>query len=76
LPDEPRPTTALGWLDRTTLLVGVGGCGEPLDLYSVHEATRQARLLVSGVDAASVRRPEPLPPPELPLLGKGRASFA
>ena len=35
MPDETRPTQALGWLDRTTLLVAAGGCGEPVDLYSV-----------------------------------------
>ena len=35
VPDETRPTEALGWLDRTTLLVAAGGCGEPVDLYSV-----------------------------------------
>ena len=73
---DDRPSRAVGWLDDRHLLVAAGGCGEPLDLYSVHEATRHATLLVTGVDAASVRRPEPLPPPELPLLGKGRASFA
>ena len=35
LPDETRPTEALGWLDRTTLLVAAGGCGEPVDVYAV-----------------------------------------
>ena len=35
LPDETRPTEALGWLDRTTLLVTAGGCGEPVDVYAV-----------------------------------------
>ena len=35
LPDETRPTEALGWLDRRTLLVGAGGCGDTIDLYTV-----------------------------------------
>ena len=35
VPDATRPTTSIGWLDRSTLLVGVGGCGEPIDLVAV-----------------------------------------
>ena len=35
IPDETRPTEALGWLDRTTLLVAAGGCGETMDLFAV-----------------------------------------
>jgi hypothetical protein len=64
-PDE-HPSRALGWLDGRDLLVGVGGCGEPLDLYSVEAGSLKRRLLVRGVEAASVRRPERFPPPELP----------
>jgi hypothetical protein len=60
------PSRALGWLDDDHLLVAAGGCGRKLDLYSVSEASLQARLLVRGVDAASVRRAEPFPPPDLP----------
>jgi hypothetical protein len=70
-----RPSRAVGWLDDTHLLVAAGGCGSPLDLYSVEHATLQASLLVRNVDAASVRRAEALPPPPLPLA-KGRGSFA
>jgi hypothetical protein len=71
-----RPSSAVGWLDDHHLLVAAGGCGGPIDLYSVEHATLQARLLVSNVDAASVRKAEPLPPPPLPLRGEGRGSFA
>jgi hypothetical protein len=72
-----RRSRALGWLDDRDVLVASGGCGEKLDLYSVSAASLQARLLVRGVDAASVRRAEPLPPPPLPaeVLG-ARSSFA
>jgi hypothetical protein len=35
IPGESRPTEALGWLDRTTLLVAAGGCGDSIDLFTV-----------------------------------------
>jgi hypothetical protein len=70
-----RPSRAIGWLDDKHLLVEAGGCGEPLDLYSVQHETLAAQLLVKNVEAASVRRPEPLPPPPLPIRGE-RGSFA
>lgn len=35
LPDADRPTTALGWLDASTLLVGVAGCDEQMDVVAV-----------------------------------------
>jgi hypothetical protein len=75
LPDHRR-SRALGWLDDRHVLVASGGCGDKLDLYSVRTASLQARLLVRGVDAASVRRPEPLPPPPLPPVLGARSSFA
>src|SRR5215213_8457685 len=71
-----RPSRAVGWLDDHHLLVAAGGCGGPIDLYSVEHATLEARLLVRDVDAASVRRPEPLPAPPLPIRAPGRGSFA
>jgi hypothetical protein len=56
LPDEARPTTALGWLDRTTLLVGAGGCGDPLDLYAVNAVGGEDPIpLVFGVEQAAPR---------------------
>jgi hypothetical protein len=76
LPDD-RPTRALGWLDAGHVLVAAGGCGQKLDLFSLSKESLEARPLVRGVDAASVRRAEPSPPPPLPsaVLG-GRSSFA
>jgi hypothetical protein len=76
MPDERR-SRAVGWLDRKHVLVATGGCGDKLDLYSVAEATLEARLLVRGVDAAAVRSAEQLPPPPLaPAVLGARSSFA
>ena len=74
-PLADRPSRAIGWLDDKHLLVEAGGCGELLELYSVEHATLAARLLVKNVEAAAVRRPEPLPAPPLPIRGE-RGSFA
>jgi hypothetical protein len=65
LPDEKR-SRVVGWLDAKHLLVAAGGCGRKLDLYSVAADSLRARLLARSVDAASVRRAEPSPPPPLP----------
>ena len=77
MPFETRPTTALGWLDDSTLLVAAGGCGTPTEIFSVDaHLGGAAASLVAGVDLASSRTilldaptsvPEPgsdiLPPP-------------
>jgi hypothetical protein len=65
------PTTVVGRLDRDRFLVATGGCGAPSDLSVVHAATAGAVkpapvLLVQSVDAATLRQPEPTPPPPLP----------
>jgi len=74
------PTSIVGRLDRDRFLVATGPCGGPSDLYIVHAApappggnpaaapaTPSAPvLLVPGVDAATLRQPEPTPPPPLP----------
>jgi hypothetical protein len=72
-----RPSRVLGWLGERRMLVATGGCGEKLELYSVSTTSLDARLLVRGVDAASVRLAEPSPPPPLPpeVLG-ARTGFA
>ncbi len=76
MPDEQR-SRAVGWLDRKHVLVATGGCGDKLDLYSVDAASLEARLLVRGVDVASARRTEQLPPPPLsPAVLGARSSFA
>lgn len=68
LPGEGRPTEALGWLDRTTLLVSAGGCGEPLDLYAVDGLGEDApATLVLGVDLAAPRTEVTNPPDEVPI---------
>jgi hypothetical protein len=54
LPDADEPTTALGWLDDTTLLVAIGGCGETIDVEAV-DVTGSATPIVLGVDAAAAR---------------------
>jgi hypothetical protein len=76
MPDERR-SRAVGWLDRKHVLVATGGCGDKLDLYSVDAASLDARLLVRGVDVASVRRAELFPPPPLsPEVLGAKSSFA
>jgi hypothetical protein len=56
MPAETRPTAALGWLDRSTVLVAAGGCDEPVDLFAVPvRASDPPVALVRGVDVASPR---------------------
>jgi hypothetical protein len=67
LPDETRPTEALGWLDRTTLLVAAGGCGEPVDLFTVDGLGARAPVeLVLGVQIAAPRTQVIHPPRTVP----------
>ena len=54
LPDSSEPSTVLGWLDRSTVLVGVGGCDEPLDLSAV-DAAGTVSPLVLGAEVAATR---------------------
>ena len=54
LPDASEPSTAIGWLDRSTLLVGVGGCEGPLDLVAV-DITGDQTPLVFDVGSAAAR---------------------
>ena len=67
VPDESRPTSALGWLDPTTLLVTAGGCDGPLDLYAVDGGgDEDPALLVTGVEIAAPRTVVTHPPREVP----------
>ncbi len=67
VPEEARPTTAVGWLDRDTLLVSAGGCGRPVDLYAVDALSQEApALVVAGATAAASRAPAPPAPSEVP----------
>jgi hypothetical protein len=67
LPDEERPTSALGWLDPTTVLVAAGGCQEPQDLYAVDGSGDEDPVaLVLGVELAAPRTVVTNPPREVP----------
>jgi hypothetical protein len=71
IPDAGGPTHALGYLDDATLLVGVGGCGDPLDLYATQ--ADGATWVVGGADAGATRAagsPEPAAPLPDDLLGE------
>jgi hypothetical protein len=73
------PSRAVGWVDdtqRADLLVAAGGCGRPLDLYSVDSVSLRSKLLARDVEAAATRLPEPFPPPTLPRKTGARSSFA
>ncbi|TMK12719.1 MAG: hypothetical protein E6G63_11015 [Actinobacteria bacterium] len=81
MPFENRPTQALGWLDRTHLLVEAGGCASPTELYSVDAGGGQPVALVTGAELASPRTvlrnaPDTVPAPnsaagQPPLGGLG-----
>jgi hypothetical protein len=69
LPDATLPTTSIGWLDRSTLLVGVGGCGEPIDLVAVDAAGHQTPVVL-GAEIGATRTittsaPESVPAPPI-----------
>jgi hypothetical protein len=67
LPDEARPTSALGWLDGVTVLVAAGGGDEPSDLFAVDVSDGEATPLVSGVEVAASRAKAPRGPDEVPV---------
>ena len=54
LPEATEPSTVVGWLDRSTLLVGAGGCDEPLDLSAV-DVAGNITPLVLGAEVAAAR---------------------
>jgi hypothetical protein len=62
------PTSIVGRLDADRFVVATGGCSAPSDLYVVRAGTGgpPPTLLVQGVDTATLRQPEPTPPPPLP----------
>jgi hypothetical protein len=67
LPAATGPTSVVGWLDASTVLVAEGGCSGPLKMWIAPIATGATPTLVAdGVDRAAVRIPEPLPPPPIP----------
>ena len=67
LPDETRPSDALGWLDATTMLVGVDGCeGSSRELWAADPFEGSAQLLVAGVSAGASRAIAPRSPARVP----------
>lgn len=65
---ETRPTEALGWLNRTTLLVSAGGCGDPVDLFAVDGIDLGTpAALVLGVELAAPRTQVTHPPRTVPV---------
>ena len=62
------PTSIVGRLDTDRFVIAAGGCDTPSDLYIVRTAAggEPPTLLITGVDTATLRQPEPTPPPPLP----------
>jgi hypothetical protein len=78
LPGVAGPTTVVGWLDPTTVLVAAGGCDGPLDLSAVDVLDQDVADLVVGAELAASRAhappaPEdvPAPPAESPVPDEG-----
>ena len=67
MPDEERPTEAIGWLDRSTVLVAAGGCGDPVDLYAANVFDDDAGALVFGVELGATRTMVRDAPTEVPV---------
>jgi hypothetical protein len=65
LPGSVRPTTSLGWLDATTLLIGVGGCEEAMDVVAVDVAGGSTPVVL-GADAAAARTVTMMAPTSVP----------
>lgn len=67
IPGESRPTEALGWLDRTTLLVAAGGCGDTIDLFAVDgRGQDEPAALALEVEIAAPRTQVIDPPDSVP----------
>ena len=76
-PGVGGPTSIVGRLDRDRFVVAAGGCDGPSDLYIIRADAGgpPPMLLVQGVDTATLRQPEPTPPPPLPT-NLPRSEFA
>jgi len=76
LPGATAPTTVIGWVDGSTILVGEGGCDAPLNLWLVGVSPGTTpQLVAAGVDRGAVRVPDPTPVPPLPDF-RTNAGFA
>jgi hypothetical protein len=69
LPEAAAPSTAIGWIDSSRVLVAAGGCDGPYDIWVSSGVGTSPILLATGVEQSAVRAPEPAPPPPLPDLG-------
>jgi hypothetical protein len=69
LPGPSAPTSVIGWVDDSTVLVSEGGCSGPMKLWEVNvEAGGTATLVIDGMDRAAVRVPDPTPARPLPSI--------
>jgi len=69
LPGASAPTSVIGWVDDSTVLVSEGGCNDPARLWEVQaNVGGTATLLIDGVDRAAPRVPDPTPAPPLPNI--------
>ena len=69
VPGAASPTSVMGWIDHSTVLVGEGGCSAPMKLWLVGAgAAATATLVIDGVDRGAVRVADPTPTPVLPKV--------
>jgi hypothetical protein len=69
MPGASGPTSVIGWIDDSTVLVGEGGCNAPMKLWQVGVgAVATATLVIEGADRAAVRVSDPTPTPILPKV--------
>jgi hypothetical protein len=66
LPDADTPSTAIGWLDASHVLVGAGGCGQPMTLWVTDINGGAPVRVADGAEQAAVRHPDLTPTPGLP----------
>jgi len=69
MPRASGPTSVIGWIDASTVLVGEGGCNTPMKLWEVGVGTAPtATLVIEGADQGAVRVSDPTPTPVLPKV--------
>ena len=68
LPAAGAPTTAIGWLDGSHVVVGAGGCGQPMTLWVTDINGGAPVQVATGAEQAAVRHPDLTPTPELPAF--------
>ena len=68
LPGAGAPTSAIGWLDGSHVLVGSGGCGRPMTLWVTDVNGGAPVKVAGGAERAAVRHPDLTPTPGLPAF--------